>query len=338
MIDWQAELEKKILHRMKGLGIEPVMQGFYGMIPTTLKKQLPVRVIEQGKWVGGFQRPDFLLPEDTLFARMAGIYYQEMKRLYGPDLHYFGGDPFHEGGISKGVDVTASAREIQHVMQQYYPGSSWVLQGWQENPSGELLRGLDKSKTLVIELFGENTNNWERRKGYENTPFVWSNVHNFGEKTGLYGKLQRMANEVDRARNSQYGHLMTGIGIIPEGIDNNPVLYDLMLELGWRQGLVDVKKWIGHYTAYRYGQTDAVVDSAWQILLQTVYSSPEIYQEGPSESIFCARPATDIKSVSSWGRGKGIMTLPGLQKPSGCLCQHLQLSSKAGPIRWIRRI
>lgn len=304
MIDRQAALERKILKRMKALGIQPVMQGFYGMIPTTLKNKLPVQVIEQGKWAGGFQRPDFLLPADPLFKKIAGIYYGEIKKLYGPDIHYFGGDPFHEGGSSKGADVTASAREIQNVMQQYFPASTWVLQGWQDNPSGELLNGLDKSKTLIIELFGENTNNWEKRKGYDNIPFVWSNVSNFGEKTGLYGKLQRFANEVYRVRNSPYGKSLAGIGIIPEGIDNNPVAYDLMLELAWHSDRVDVKEWIKEYTQYRYGKSNQAVDHAWEIFLETVYSSPEVHQEGPSESIFCARPSAAVKSISSWGTRK----------------------------------
>jgi alpha-N-acetylglucosaminidase len=106
MIDQQASLEKKILKRMKELGIQPVMQGFYGMVPTSLKNKEKVTVIDQGKWAGGFTRPDFLVPTDPYFEKISGIYYSEMKKLYGSDLHFFGGDPFHEGGNSKGVDLT----------------------------------------------------------------------------------------------------------------------------------------------------------------------------------------------------------------------------------------
>lgn len=280
------------------------MHGFYGMIPSSLKNKQAVKVIDQGLWAGGFQRPDFLLPEDPYFDKMANVYYSEMKQLYGEDLHFFGGDPFHEGGTSKGADLGASGRHIQQVMQQNYPGSTWVLQGWQQNPADALLAGLNKDKTLVIELFGENTNNWEKRHGYENTPFVWSNVSNFGEKNGIYGKLQRFADEVYRAKNSAYGPLLKGIGIIPEGIYNNPVAYDLMLELGWHAEHLDLKNWIGGYTQYRYGKRNLDLDKAWSLLLETAYSSPELSQEGPSESIFCARPAIDIQTVSSWGTRK----------------------------------
>lgn len=304
MIGQQVKLQKKILARMKQLGIQPVMHGFYGMIPSNLKNKFPVKVIDQGKWAGDFKRPDFLLTTDPYFDKIADIYYSEMKKLYGSDLHFFGGDPFHEGGNSQGADVSASASVIQALMQQHYPESTWVLQGWQQNPGHELLKGLNKSKTLVIELFGENTENWEKRQGYENTPFVWSNVSNFGEKNGLYGKLQRFSDEVYRAKNSVYGTFLKGIGIIPEGIYNNPVAFDLMLELGWHREHLDLKKWILGYIGYRYGKSSAGLEEAWAMLLETAYSSPPVMQEGPPESIFCARPALEIKSVSSWGTRK----------------------------------
>lgn len=304
MIDQQTTLEKQVLSRMQGLGIAPVMQGFYGMIPVNLKEKMKIRVVEQGKWAGGFQRPDFLVPGDSSFTKIAGIYYEEMKKLYGSNIHFFAGDPFHEGGISKGVDVTAAAHTIQQTMLQHFPGSTWVLQGWQANPSGALLAGLDKSKVLVQELFGENTANWETRKGYEGTPFIWCSVTNFGEKSGLYGKLQRFADETWRAAHSPYAAQFKGVGIMPEGIHNNPVIYDLMLELAWHPEKVDVKEWIKSYVRYRYGSDNAQLQTAWQGLIATAYSSFPQYQEGPNESVFCARPTLEDKPVSSWGTRK----------------------------------
>jgi alpha-N-acetylglucosaminidase len=305
MIDQQALLQQKILKRMKGLGIEPVMQGFYGMVPTTLKNKEKVTVIDQGKWVGGgFTRPDFLVPTDPSFEKISSIYYEEMKRLYGNDLHFFGGDPFHEGGNSKGVDLAVCAKEIQKQMQKSFPASTWVLQGWQENPSSKLLAGLDKSKTLIIELFSENTANWETRKGYEGTPFVWSNVSNFGDKVSLYSKMQRFADEVYRAKTGSYGAYLNGIGIIPEGLHNNSAPIDFMLELGWHKDKVDTKEWIKNYVKYRYGKSNDTILKAWQGFLETIYSSPNVYQEGGAESIFCARPSANVQSISSWGTRK----------------------------------
>jgi alpha-N-acetylglucosaminidase len=304
MIDRRTFLEQKILARMQELGIEPVLQGFYGMVPQALKKHFPGAAIrKQGKWAGGFDRPDFLLPGDSLFHKMAKVYYEEVKKLYGNDIHFFGGDPFHEGGSTDGVDLTHAGHFIQTEMQEVFPNSTWLLQGWEENPRKELLAGLDKSKVLVLELAGEKSKDWERRKGFEGTPFIWCTVNNYGEKSGLYGKLQFFANEINRITTSPYKNLCKGIGIMPEGIHNNPVVYDLMLELGWRQQKIAVQNWIEGYVQYRYGTDNDTLQEAWQIFLQTAYRSfPEL--DGLPENIFCAKPAWNIQHVTTWGSRK----------------------------------
>ncbi|SFD02168.1 alpha-N-acetylglucosaminidase [Chitinophaga sp. CF118] len=301
-IDSRKALVQKMIARMHLLGIEPVMPAFYGMVPSTLKNKTKAHIIDQKYW-GAFRRPDILDPTDTAFARIAGIFYEETQRIYGKDLHFFSGDPFHEGGITDGVDLGKAGAGIQKAMQQYFPGAIWVLQGWQNNPHKEMLADLDKSTILIQELFGENTNNWEDRKGYEHTPFIWCTVTNFGERPGLSGKLQRFADEVYRASNGEYASLMKGVGIMPEGINNNPVVYELMMELGWHKEHVKVEDWINQYTTARYGKYNKQIDSAWHGFLQTIYSNPG-YQEGPPENILCARPALQIKSVSSWGNLK----------------------------------
>ncbi|MBV4358203.1 alpha-N-acetylglucosaminidase [Pinibacter aurantiacus] len=302
MIDQQAALQKKILARLKAFGMQPVMQGFYGMVPTSLKNK-GVNLLEQGKWAGGFQRPAFLAP-DSNFKKIAGIYYEELKKLYGNDLHYFAGDPFHEGGKSGEINVADYGQLVQQEMQKYFPGSTWVLQGWQNNPSSQILSKLDKSKVLVQELFGENTANWDTRKAYEGTPFIWCTVTNFGEKSGLYGKLQRFSNEVHRSHESSFASYMKGVGIMPEGINNNPVVCDFVLDLGWHQEKVESQDWIKSFVLARYGRSNEKIQQAWEIFLQTIYSSFDRPQEGPSESVFCARPSTKVGSVSSWGTRK----------------------------------
>lgn len=107
-----------------------------------------------------------------------------------------------------------------------------------------------------------------------------------------------------RAKTGSYNTFLSGIGIIPEGIHNNSAPIDFMLELGWHTDKVIAKEWIKNYVKYRYGKSNETILAAWQIFLETIYSSPEIYQEGGSESIFCARPGIKIESISSWGTRK----------------------------------
>ncbi len=298
-IDSRKRMVQKMIGRMRELGIEPVMPAFYGMVPHNLHEKLKAHIIRQGNWIS-FTRPSILDPTDSTFNRIAGLFYEETKKLYGSDIRFFSGDPFHEGGITEGIDLAKAGLNIQRAMQQHFPGSIWVLQGWLDNPSKALLSETDKSHLLIQELAGENTNDWERRNGFEGTPFIWCTVTNFGERPGINGKLQRFATEVNRASTGKFSQYMKGVGIMPEGINNNPVAYDLLLELAWHKEQLDVPNWLKNYVQARYGKYNKNIEEAWQLFLQTAYSNPG-RQTGAPENILCARPGLDIKFTSTWG-------------------------------------
>jgi len=292
MIYDRVALEKKILGRMRELGIEPVLQGFYGMVPASLSQKFPqARIIEQGRW-GGFRRPKILLSSDPLFARMTAIYYQELNKLYGP-VRFYGGDLFHEGGVTTGLDLASLGRGVQDAMLKANPDSVWVLQGWQGNPKQQLLDGLLRPHTLVINM---ESDDWEKRAGFGGTPWIWGIINNFGENTGIFGALSRVASEPWRAKSSPYGSSMAGVGALMEGIDNNPAVYDLLFDTAWQSEPVELEDWIKQYARYRYGQSTPEVERAWQLLLETVYKSGN-----RAEPIFCARPSLSLKNVSTWG-------------------------------------
>ncbi|HXP61202.1 MAG TPA: alpha-N-acetylglucosaminidase TIM-barrel domain-containing protein [Dongiaceae bacterium] len=296
MIARRSDVQRSMIARMRSLGIEPVLPGFYGMVPANLRDKMKAHIVDQGNW-SSFHRPGILDPTDPAFVRVAGIYYEELKRLYGPDLRFFSGDPFHEGGVMAGVDLGKAGASIQSAMQSSFPGAVWVLQGWMENPRRELIAASDRSHVLVQELAGESTHNWEIRRGYEGTPFIWCCVDDFGERPGFRRKLQRCADETYRARTGEFGAYMQGVGIMPEGINNNPVAYDIVLEMAWHRDHVDAAKWIEGYIEYRYGRSDPDLSEAWALLLQTAYSDAT---EGTPENVLCSRPATPATPVTHW--------------------------------------
>ncbi len=317
MIQRRSDLQRRMIARMHALGIEPLMPGFYGMVPASLKGKLKAHIVDQGPWAS-FTRPAILDPIDPEFARVAGIYYEEMRALYGPDLHYFSGDPFHEGGIMEGVDLGRAGAGIQAAMQAHFPGSTWVLQGWIDNPKKELIAGTDKSHVLVQELFGEQTHNWETRRAYEGTPFVWCCINNFGERPGLYGPLQHYADEAFRAHTGEFGSYLQGTGVMPEGIANNPVAYDFVLELSWHGDHVDAGRWLDGYVAYRYGRADPDLGQAWALLLKSAYAGGE----GMPESVLCSRPATPATAPSHWAK-------PDLAYDPAVFAQAVELFARA---------
>ncbi|MGH7240622.1 MAG: alpha-N-acetylglucosaminidase TIM-barrel domain-containing protein [Candidatus Saccharimonadales bacterium] len=95
MIDRRTGVETKDSCQDACIGNTAGVIGILWHGPACIKKHDPhAHILDQGKSAGGFVRPDFLLPDDPLFHQMAKVYYDEIKKLYGNDIHYFGGEPF----------------------------------------------------------------------------------------------------------------------------------------------------------------------------------------------------------------------------------------------------
>lgn len=60
---------------------------------------------------------------------------------------------------------------------------------------------------------------------------------------------------------------MYGVGITPEGINQNYVIYEFALEKAWDYQILDTGKWFSHYAKVRYGQHDIYINLAWNKLL-----------------------------------------------------------------------
>jgi len=129
---------------------------------------------------------------------------------------------------------------------------------------------------------------------------------NFGGNVGLHGKMDTLIegfyNAKEDARASQ---TMKGVGITPEGIENNPMMYELLYELPWRAERFTRNEWLDEYVQARYGVVDETLKQAWKLLGSGIYNSPkEKAQQGTHESLFCARPGLDVWKASAWAESK----------------------------------
>lgn len=296
----QTELQQFILARMRELDMEPVLPGYSGMVPHDAREQLGLEVADPGKWCG-YPRPAFLLPTDPKFPEIARIYYEEQRRLYGT-AGYYSMDPFHEGGNTGGVDLTAAARAIGKAMTEASPDAVWLIQGWQENPRTEILDAMPSGQLTILDLNAETNPRWSRR-GHRGHPWVWCMLLNFGGNEGLYGKLDHVTQAIDAARHSATPP--AGIGLTMEGIENNPVMYELVSDLVWADSTVNCRQWLRDYTRSRYGKSSPAIDIAWTMLANSVYGADSTNrQQGTTESPFCARPSDNPVNASSWANAE----------------------------------
>ncbi len=314
----QITLQKKIVAKMRAYGMKPIFQGFYGMVPNSLKEKFPkAKIIPQGEWVETLVRPEVLSPLDQLFEEMSAVWYREYEKLFGK-ADYFGGDLFHEGGKKGGIDVSEAALMVQKNMTKNNPNAVWVIQAWGENPTEELLHKLDRKSTLVVDLCAEFWQRWKEKDAFYGTPWVWSNISNWGGNIGLHGRLDAIAEgPTDGLKDSIASKWLKGIGFTPEGVETNPIVFDLWSEMRWETNPLDLNDWIQDYTEQRYSVNIQELKEAWLGFYKTAYGTYETHRR-PSESIFCAKPSLNITGASTWGESKIFYS-------SQEFCKHLNL-------------
>ena len=98
-------------------------------------------------------------------------------------------------------------------------------------------------------------------------------MSSMGGNLGLYGNMEKLnAGPIEAL---EAGASITGVGIDPEGVDNNPAYHTFLLESAWRSTKVDVGEWLQQWSDQRCGRVSAKARAAWAILGRTVYANAE---------------------------------------------------------------
>ncbi|KAG6686673.1 hypothetical protein I3842_11G031900, partial [Carya illinoinensis] len=86
--------------------------------------------------------------------------------------------------------------------------------------------------------------------------FSWCMLHNFAGNVEMYGILDAIApGPVDASKSEKSTMANVGVGMSMEGIEQNPVVYELMSEMAFQHNKVDVKSWIHVHSTRRYGRS-----------------------------------------------------------------------------------
>lgn len=281
----RAELGKKILERYIEFGMQPIQQGFSGHVPMLFKSKFPdAKILEQRGWCG-FPKTAQLDPLDTLFLDFGKSYLNNLERIFG-NYHYLACDPFHEGTPPKRWSwyLKAVGKTINHMYESFDSNSVWVMQTWSMRK--HIVKAVPKERLLLLDINSEKTLSNKNLWGY---PVVAGMLHNFGGKNAMQGKLKlHCSNRYLKLKSN--GANVVGTGMFMEGIEQNPVIYDLQLELLTSSKQIDCSQWLDDYMKRRYGKYSETLRKAWDILLETCYSSSHDYQENEVGSALAARP------------------------------------------------
>ncbi len=294
----QTKLAKSIVDRQRELGMQPVLPGWSGMIPTNFytKSGYATRG-NGGNWAGDFVRPLLLNVSNANYAEIAADYYACLKEVMG-ESQYYSMDPFHEGG---GAGTMEDYATLYDAMEAAKSGSQWVIQQWQWSATQKYsLDAVPPGRLIVLDLFSDGNPAFDTYNGYAPQEAVFCAIPNFGGRSGLMGRLNNLTDNYFTYK-AKYTSIK-GIGAAPEAIEQTPVTYDLIFQLPWMGSKPDVKEWVEQYAFARYGADNKVVYEAWELLRQSVLNYGADGIQGPVEDVWAARPNLNANPASAWGK------------------------------------
>ncbi|MGW0560925.1 alpha-N-acetylglucosaminidase [Streptomyces sp. NPDC003016] len=293
LIARRADLGRRIADRMRELGMEPVLPGYFGTVPDGFDARNPgARTVPQGDWAG-LRRPDWLDPRTGVFREVAASFYRHQHELFGPVRH-FKMDLLHEGGSAGDVPVPEAARAVETALRASRPGATWVILGWQANPRRDLLDALDKRHLLVVDGLSDLDTVTDREKDWGGAPYAFGTIPNFGGRTTIGAKTHLWTERFTVWRDRP-GSALVGTAYMPEAAERDPAALELFSELAWRREAVDREEWFEGYADLRYGGRDADARAAFAALRETAYRITS--RDGrPHDSVFASRPSLSAAS------------------------------------------
>lgn len=300
----QEALQKKILERQRSLGMKPILPAFTGHVPESITKHYPNAKITRMKSWGQFPGTYILSPEDELFQKIGRLYISETIKMFGTD-HLYSADTFNEldPPTNDPSYLTEVSKAVYSSMASADTQATWVMQGWlflhhsqywMQERVNALLAGAPDDKMIILDLFSTAKPVWNRTEAYNGKAWIWNMLHNWGGKQGMYGRATSIVEDLPAITKNPNAGNLCGIGLTPEGIEVNPVIFDLFGTMVWENENVDLDQWTTAYVRRRYGMENPDMQKAWSLLINTIYSCKTL-RHGPQGSYFAMRPTPSFK-------------------------------------------
>ncbi len=317
-IESHKVLQQKILKRQRELGMKPVLPAFTGHVPPAFIKLFPNAKLKKTNWGNDFADTYILDSEDPMFAEIGRKFLEAQTKLYGTD-HLYSADTFNENEppLDEPEFLSTLSKRVYEGMKAADPQATWVMQGWLFYSDRKfwhapqikaLLDAVPDDHMIILDLATEIEPVWKRTEAFYGKPWIWNMLHNFGGNISLFGRIDGVATGPAVALKDSTSGKLKGIGLTMEGIEQNPVLYELMTDHTWRKESIDLDTWLPDYIQDRYGSKNEHALKAWDVLRNTVYNGKEI-RDG-AESILVAHPTLDTER--RWAKTKLNYAAPDL--------------------------
>lgn len=323
-IQQQAKLQASILQRYSELGITPVMPAFNGVVPAEMVTLYPsANITRMTPTWNSFPDQDccnyVVSSSDPLFQEIGKAFLLLQEQIFGSYAmsHIYNCDTFNENqpASSDFEYLSSSSAAVYASMRAADDQAIWLMQAWlfvnaadfwTDSAIEYYLSGVPDDGMIILDLSSEDLPVWDKISN-NNKQFIWCMLHNYGGRRGLYGDLGLLSTDPINTANTVPSFYL-GTGLTMEAIDQNPVVYEFMSEMGFQTSAPDVQKWVDQYASRRYGLqapgvkegTRLVASAAWQALLKNNYmgESPVCHHYCQRQSIMTLMPLFNLTQVT----------------------------------------
>ncbi len=287
-INKKQNIQKKLLQRMRDLDMHPVVPAFSGYVPKSFAESHPnSKISELKSWSGGGFESTYLLdPNDPLFKEIGKRFIEIYTQVYGPSDFYLA-DSFNEitppvSEQNKYEELADYGSTIFETINEASPKATWVMQGWLFGDNKEFwtkeatkafLSKVPNDRMIVQDYANDRYKVWENQEAFYGKQWSYGYVHNYGGSNPVYGDLNFYKNELTGLLDNPHKGNLVGYGVMPEGLNNNSIVYEYIYDLPWSQGKEPVNDWLKKHLNARYGKTSDAVFQGWQLLIESVYST-----------------------------------------------------------------
>ena len=204
-----VQLQHKILARMRGLGMTPVLPAFAGYVPANFPLHFPNSSYHKQYW-NKFGPTLMLDPNDKLFEAIGAQFIREYTREFGESDHVYNTDAFNEIHLDNNSTdfIRESGAAVFNAMTSVDPQAVWVMQGWlfkepfwTRDRAKALLQSVEVGAMIVLDLDSTYDEHYSELDSYFGQPFIFNDLNNFGGNVGLFGRIQAINLKVFEARN-----------------------------------------------------------------------------------------------------------------------------------------
>ena len=300
-IERSVELGKKVVERMKDLGITPILSTFSGVVPDITTKLFNAKdVTIEDKWAA-FPKTYRLKLDSVSFRRFFLKYLEVQEEYLGKSDYYLCNQLCNCSVGTKKKELAYlenSAKELDRAADFYNENATLVFSSEGFRP--EFVSKIKRCNTLVLDI---DSAMHEVTRGFDGCEFVLGNSQHNNSHNSMQGDIEEVADNPYLDCKEKYPNLI-GSGLFPENLNQNPMFFALSFDMLTENKKIDLTEWYKKYELCRYGVTDEEAESRISLYRKTCYSKE--HSAVPVGSTICTRAQLNLRHTGLYDRVESL--------------------------------